>query len=115
MKRANVPTVSHVGPAHKSTMAEQRQIPGHLSIAPLLLAEGEIPAEVRQALLAGRRPDAAEMLMQHHRRRHAPASGAFLAFAMAWGLEHEDDRCSYTARRFPSPPGDRLLRRRSVR
>jgi hypothetical protein len=65
MKRANVPTVSHVGPAHKSTsMAEQEQNPGHFSAAPLLLAEGEIPAEVRQALLEGRRQDAAEMLMQ---------------------------------------------------
>ena len=67
MKRANVPTVSHVGPAHKSTsMAEQGQIPGHFSAAPLLLADGEIPAEVRQALLAGRRQEAAEMLMQQY-------------------------------------------------
>ncbi|TMA82364.1 MAG: hypothetical protein E6J74_37715 [Deltaproteobacteria bacterium] len=41
-------TVSHVGPAH------------------LLRAEGEIPAKVRQALLAGRRQDAAEILMQQY-------------------------------------------------
>jgi hypothetical protein len=41
-------------------MVEQGRIPGHFSVAPLLRAEGEIPAEGRQALLAGRRLDAAE-------------------------------------------------------
>jgi hypothetical protein len=47
-------------------MAEQGRIPGHFSVAPLLRAEGEIPAEGRQALLAGRRLDAAEILMQQY-------------------------------------------------
>jgi hypothetical protein len=40
--------------------------PGHVSVAPLLLAEEDIPAEVRQALLEERRQDAAEMLMQKY-------------------------------------------------
>jgi hypothetical protein len=38
-----------------------------LDISQLLAPrEGEIPAEVRQALLAGRRQEAAEMLMQKY-------------------------------------------------
>ena len=39
---------------------------GFVSVAPLLLAEEDIPAEVRQALLEERRHDAAEMLMQKY-------------------------------------------------
>ena len=82
MKRANVPTVSQVGPAHKSTsMAEQRHIPGYFSAAPLLLAEGEIPAEVREALLAGRRHEAAEMLMQQYGLNCDEASDLLDVFA----------------------------------
>ena len=42
------------------------KIPGQFSVVPLLLAEGQIPAEVRQALLAGHRQDAAQMLMQQY-------------------------------------------------
>jgi hypothetical protein len=60
-------TSAHVESGRESrTPAEPEQIPGHFSVAPLLLAEEEIPAEVRQALLAGRRQDAAEMLMQRY-------------------------------------------------
>ena len=55
------------------------------------------------------------LLDRRRHRRHAAASGAFLASAVARGLEHENDRCSYPSRRFPSPPGDRLLGRRSMR
>ena len=47
-------------------------------------------------------------------RRHASTSGTFLASAVARGLEHENDRCSYPSRWFPSPRGDRLLGRRSM-
>ena len=36
-------------------MAKQGQIPGHFSVAPLLLVEQENSAEVRQALLEARR------------------------------------------------------------
>ena len=48
------------------TITKDGQIPGQFSVVPLLLAEGQIPAEVRQALLAGRRQDAAQMLMQQY-------------------------------------------------
>lgn len=82
MKHANVPTVSHVGPAYKNTtMPEQGQPPGHFSVAPLLLAEEDIPAEVRQALLEGHRQDAAEMLMQHYKLSCAEASALLDVFA----------------------------------
>ena len=58
---------SHVEPARETrTMKKDGPMPGHFSVVPLLRAEGEIPAEVRQALLAGRRQDAAEMLMQKY-------------------------------------------------
>jgi hypothetical protein len=56
MKSANGPTVSPVSPGQESTtMANQGQIPGHFSVAPLLLVEQENSAEVRQALLEERR------------------------------------------------------------
>ena len=56
MKSAHGPTVSHVSPAQESTtMANQGQIPGHFSVAPLLLVEQENSAEVRQALPEERR------------------------------------------------------------
>ena len=48
---------------------------------PLLLAEGEIPAEVRQALLEGRRLDAAEMLMQKYGLNCDDASALLDVFA----------------------------------
>ena len=48
------------------TIKKDGQIPGQFSVVPLLLAEGQIPAEVRQALLAGHRQDAAQMLMQQY-------------------------------------------------
>jgi hypothetical protein len=58
---------SHVEPGSKDrTPAEPEQIPGHFSVVPLLLAEEQIPAEVRRALLEGRRQDAAEVLMQKY-------------------------------------------------
>ena len=47
----------------------------------LLRAEGAIPAEVRQALLAGRRQDAAEMLMQQYRLSCDEASDLLDVFA----------------------------------
>jgi hypothetical protein len=47
-------------------LIKDRPIPGHFSVVPLLLAEGEIPPEVRQALLEGRRQHAAEILMQKY-------------------------------------------------
>ena len=60
-------TAGHIEPAREpKTTIKDGQIPEHFSVVPLLLAEGEIPAEVRQALLAGRRQDAAEMLMQKY-------------------------------------------------
>jgi hypothetical protein len=39
-------------------MAKSSTIPGHFSVAPLLLAEADIPAQVREALLEERRHDA---------------------------------------------------------
>jgi hypothetical protein len=39
----------------------------HLSVVPLLLAEGQIPAEVQQVLREGHLRDAAEMLIQRKR------------------------------------------------
>lgn len=41
-------------------------IPTSLSVVPLLLAEEEIPAEAREALLENRLQDAAELLMQEY-------------------------------------------------
>jgi len=40
--------------------------PAAFSVMPLLLAEGEIPAHAREALLEGRRQDAAGVLMQEY-------------------------------------------------
>jgi hypothetical protein len=49
MKPANGPTGSHISPVQESTtMAKQRQVPGHFSVAPLLLVKQENSAEVRQ-------------------------------------------------------------------
>jgi hypothetical protein len=58
---------SHVEPGSKSRIPEEsEQIPGHLSVVPLLLAEGQIPAEVQQVLREGHLRDAAEMLIQRY-------------------------------------------------
>jgi hypothetical protein len=82
MKRANAPTISDVGPGHKSTtVAEQEQPRGDFSVLPLLHAEGELPAEVRQALLAGRSRDAAEMLIQQYGLNCDEASDLLDVFA----------------------------------
>ena len=48
---------------------------------PLLSAEGELPAEVREALLAGRRQNAAEMLMQQYGLNCDEASDLLDVFA----------------------------------
>lgn len=57
------------------------RIPGNFSVVPSLLAEREIPAEVRQALLEGHRQDAAEMLMQQYKLSFAEASALLDVFA----------------------------------
>jgi hypothetical protein len=62
-------------------MAEQRPASGDFSVVPLLGAEGELPAEVREALLTGRRQDAAEMLMQQYGLNCDEASDLLDVFA----------------------------------
>jgi hypothetical protein len=62
-------------------MAEQRPASGDFSVVPLLRADGDLPAEVRQALLAGRRQDAAEMLMQQYGLNCDEASDLLDVFA----------------------------------
>ena len=55
------------GPARKQKpLSEPGKISGHFSVVPLLLPDGEIPSAVRQALLEGRRQDAAAMLMHQY-------------------------------------------------
>jgi len=75
-------TSSHLGPVRESrTMTKHGQIPGHFSVATLLLAEEDIPAEVRQALLEERQQDAAEMLMQKYGLSCAEAGDLLDIFA----------------------------------
>jgi hypothetical protein len=72
----------HVETRSKSkTPAEPEQIPGHFSVVPLLPAEEEIAAELRRALLEGRRQDAAEMLMQKYGLSCVEASDLLDVFA----------------------------------
>ena len=53
--------------AAEVAFVDQREArPAAFSVMPLLLAEGEIPAPAREALLAGRRQDAAGVLMQEY-------------------------------------------------
>lgn len=55
-------------------LSEAGKISGHFSVVPLLLPDGEIPSAVRQALLEGRRQDAAAMLMHQYGLSCAEAS-----------------------------------------
>jgi len=57
------------------------KIPGHFSVAALLLPDGEIPSAVRQALLEGRRQDAAAILMHQYGLSCAEASDLLGFFA----------------------------------
>jgi hypothetical protein len=63
------------------TIIKDGQIPEQFSVVPLLLAEGEIPSIVRQALLEGRRQDAAAMLMHQYGLSCAEASDLLDFFA----------------------------------
>ncbi len=75
-------TSSYPGPARKQKpLSEPGKISGHFSVVPLLLAEGEIPSVVRQALLQGRRQDAAAMLMHQYGLSCAEASDLLDFFA----------------------------------
>ena len=63
------------GPARKQKpLSEPGKISGHFPVVPLLLPDGEIPSAVRQALLEGRRQDAAAMLMHQYGLSCAEAS-----------------------------------------
>ena len=74
--------IGSTAPAREpTTIIKDGQIPGNFSIVPLLLAEREIPAEVRQALLEGHRQDAAEMLMQLYKLSCDEASALLDVFA----------------------------------
>ena len=53
--------------AAEVALVDQREArPAAFSVMPLLLAEGEIPAQAREALLEGRRQDAAGVLMHEY-------------------------------------------------
>ncbi len=50
----------------RQRITKKGPFPMSFSLVPLLLAEEEIPAEARQALLENRRQDAAEVLMEEY-------------------------------------------------
>ena len=54
------------GAAEVEFVDQREARPAAFSVMPLLLAEGEIPAQAREALLEGRRQDATGALMQEY-------------------------------------------------